>query len=217
MIGQGVTGAPAGAPPWTARACLAETPEGWYLTTYEEAFGRKEVSAGLLGEREFTSFGAYNKKLLEKLLATLGLAGYPTTRSKERLELWGLLTTKLPGVDQMPRKSPAAVRAEARTAARIMPDKFKPEAKAARAVKVGRTRVNQRTPLECTIHLTELKPQRKGEAAKKRFALYKEGMTVEAYIKKGGLAWDIWYDTLLGYVTLTNPDGTPFERKNHAA
>jgi len=116
----------------------------------------------------------------------------------------------------MPRKSPAQVRADTRTATRVEPAKLKPEAKGPRKTKVERSRKNQRTPLECTIHLTELKPQRKGVAAQKRFALYREGMTVEAYIKKGGLAWDIWYDTLLGYVTLTNPDGTPFERINHA-
>jgi len=76
-------------------------------------------------------------------------------------------------------------------------------------------RKNTRTPLDCTIHLTEIKPRRKKGPALRRFRLYRDGMTVQGYIDKGGLPWDIWYDTLYGYVELRNPDGSVFMRKDH--
>jgi hypothetical protein len=76
-------------------------------------------------------------------------------------------------------------------------------------------RKNTRTPVDCTIHPTEIKPRRKKGPALRRFKLYKDGMTVQDYINKGGLPWDIWYDTLYGYVELRNPDGSVFMRKDH--
>ena len=76
-------------------------------------------------------------------------------------------------------------------------------------------RKNIRTPMDCRIYLTATKPRRKKGAALRRFNLYRDGMTVQEYCDKGGIPWDVWYDTLYGYIELRQADGTPFERPGH--
>lgn len=66
-------------------------------------------------------------------------------------------------------------------------------------------RTNVRTPMGAIIFLTDKKPTRKRDAALKRFALYKNGQTVEQYIKAGGIKWDVWYDNKAGFIRLENP------------
>ena len=81
--------------------------------------------------------------------------------------------------------------------------------------KTSTQRRNVRTPLDCTIHPTGVAPRRKRGAALQRFSLYRDGMRVQEYLDQGGMSWDIWYDTMFGYIELKNPDGTEFVRPAH--
>jgi hypothetical protein len=57
------------------------------------------------------------------------------------------------------------------------------------------------------IFLTGKTPKRKAEKSRKRFDLYKNGMTVKEYLDAGGTAWDLWYDAEWGgFIELKKPE-----------
>jgi len=51
--------------------------------------------------------------------------------------------------------------------------------------------------------LAEKNPKREGSASFKRFALYKSGMTVGAFVEKGGTLGDVHYDTAHKYISVS--------------
>jgi hypothetical protein len=76
----------------------------------------------------------------------------------------------------------------------------KATAKKASGERKARTPKNSESKIKV---LAEENPKRKGTASHARFAKYKDGMTVDEFIKKGGTAADVNYDVKHGYISLS--------------
>jgi len=181
--------------------CLVVSQGHFQLTTFEEGLRIADPQSSLLPENHFLDYGPGCKRSLNAMLKIAGLNIELTGSRAQRQEIWSVFCAHVQEIQTTMPKNKKLNDAE-----KTLPET--PEI---------HRRKNTRTPLECTIHLTEIKPRRKRGAALKRFNLYAEGMTVQAYVDAGGIPWDVWYDSLYGYVTLRNPDGSPFERPSHVA
>lgn len=82
---------------------------------------------------------------------------------------------------------------------------------------------SSRTPKSAVIRLkTDSNPKRSGSNAHTRFALYRDGMTVEEFIKAGGTMGDINFDQGKGFIALEGVEApaaaeAPAEQAQEAA
>lgn len=75
--------------------------------------------------------------------------------------------------------------------------------KAPKAPRPEGSATRSRVSKEATIQvLAAENPKRKGSAAFDRFKLYKDGMTVADFLKKGGKSIDLGYDAKAGYISV---------------
>ena len=95
----------------------------------------------------------------------------------------------------------AAKRKAAKTAAK---KSAAPKAATNGASKAASLRSKEVLGKKITIKTEEKKnPKREGTRAHKRFSMYKDGMTVEDYIKAGGKKSSVSYDVKKGYIALS--------------
>lgn len=96
------------------------------------------------------------------------------------------------------RKVSARAKAQEKMAAKAKETKA-PAKKAAKANGATRSRVDPNAKIKL---LVKENPKR-GEKSKKAFALYRDGMTVGEFLKKGGTSADISWDTRHDFIKLT--------------
>jgi len=181
--------------------CVVDLKDVPVLMTWDEALGRGDPGSTILAEEAFVVSGCYDRKVLARQLTSVGLPRLPTRLSVDRRETWNALVQRLEGVAEVPKRPKQTNDAE-----QVLPEKG-----------AAPRRKNTRTPMTCLIYLTTTKPKRKKGPALRRYNCYRDGMTVQEYVDAGGIPWDVWYDTLYGYIELRNPDGTPFQRPDHVA
>lgn len=67
----------------------------------------------------------------------------------------------------------------------------------------GEKASRSRTAKNTIVHLkSDKNPKRDGSSAHKRFALYRDGMTVGEFLEAGGTMGDINFDSAKGFITL---------------
>ena len=97
------------------------------------------------------------------------------------------------------KTAPVAAKKPAKKAA---PKKAKASAKKAKAGGAKRVRLAEQYAGKKVKLLVKENPKRKGAAPAKRFDLYKNGMTVETFLEKGGTAADVRWDVKHKYIAL---------------
>jgi len=94
-----------------------------------------------------------------------------------------------------------AIAAQAYKESEMAGKKKEKEPKAARAPSNGDGRRNKNSEKRITV-LAEGNPKREGTATYGRFKLYKDGMTVAEFLKKGGTSADVTYDVEHKFIEL---------------